>query len=404
MRIKNVISEVIKNNMCAGCGICAGVVPEKIKIKLNNEGYLRPEITEKITQEENLLIEKICPGNVINYKEVPLDQPIWGNIHTSAIAFANDEEVRHKASSGGVLSNLLIFLLEKEEVDEVIHIGVSKENPLLNEIKRSRSKEDILRHSGSRYSPSAPLSILKEILDENKRFAFVGKPCDVAALRSYSKIDNRVSDKIPYSFSFFCAGVPSLEGTYRILEKFNVEKQNVKSFKYRGDGWPGLTKIVTKQDDVFQMEYDDSWGKVLNRHLQSRCKVCIDGIGEFADISCGDGWFGDESGYPKFEESKGRSLVTARTKRGNELFERAVSEGYIVVDKDISHEEIELIQPYQADRRKLLLSRIIAMKLFGKKTPKYPLSLLIRNSLNIGIKKQIRSFSGTALRIVKGKL
>lgn len=405
MKTKNILTDVVDSNLCAGCGICAGILPNKINMNIDDKGYLRPIFLEpEINSDENFLLEQVCPGNVIKYEELPKSQPVWGNIKTSTIAFAKNEEVRHKSSSGGVISQLLIYLLDKNEIDEVVHIGVSDENPLLNEIKRSKTKEEVLKNSGSRYSPSAPLASLNELLDDNKRYAIVGKPCDIAALRRYSKFDERVSQKFQYLFSFFCAGIPSMEGTYQLLGKFNVEKDNVSSFKYRGDGWPGLTKIVTKENNVFEMKYDDSWGKVLNRHLQTRCKLCIDGIGEFSDISCGDGWFGDQNGYPSFEESKGRSLVTTRTPKGQKLFERAINEGYLIVEQEVDSKDIEKIQPYQADRRKLLLSRIIAMKIFKKKTPKYPISILIESSRNVKTRKIFRSFIGTIGRIAKGKI
>lgn len=401
----DIITKVLKSNMCSGCGICAGVVKDKkIKMEITSDGYLRPVIYGELTSEENNVLKNICPGNVINYVEVPNKEPLWGNIESSLLAYSSDDRIRHKASSGGVLSQLLIYLLEKNEIDEVIHIGGSNENPLLNEIKRSRTKEEVLSNSGSRYSPSAPLATLGEILNEDKRFAIVGKPCDIAALRSFSRIDERVSTKILYMFSFFCAGVPSLKGTYKILEHFNVNKEDVKKFRYRGEGWPGFTEVVTTQGEIYRMKYEESWGKILNKYLQTRCKICIDGIGEFADISCGDGWFGDENGYPIFEEQKGRSLVITRNQKGQRLLERAVKEGYIIVDKKITPEEIERIQPYQSDRRKLLLSRILAMKIFLKKTPKYPIRLLFMNSKKAVFRKKAKSFIGTTVRIIKGRI
>lgn len=50
------------------------------------------------------------------------------------------------------------------------------------------------------------------------------------------------------------------------------------------------------------MSYNESWGNILGKYLQKRCKICPDGIGEFADIVCADAWHGDKSGYPNFEE------------------------------------------------------------------------------------------------------
>jgi coenzyme F420 hydrogenase subunit beta len=36
------------------------------------------------------------------------------------------------------------------------------------------------------------------------------------------------------------------------------------------------------------MSYADSWGGILSRHVQFRCKICPDGTGGFADVVCAD--------------------------------------------------------------------------------------------------------------------
>ena len=154
----------------------------------------------------------------------------------------------------------------------------------------------------------------------HREYLFIGKPCDVAAVRQMQQHDPRLKENIPYIVSFMCAGTPSLQGTEQVLDKLEVERKDVTAFRYRGDGWPGLTKATLKNGDERTMTYNDSWGKVLNRHLQTRCKICPDGIGEFADIVCADGWEGDEKGYPSFEEREGNSLILVRTAKAANFF------------------------------------------------------------------------------------
>ena len=50
------------------------------------------------------------------------------------------------------------------------------------------------------------------------------------------------------------------------------------------------------------MSYHNSWGKILSRHVQHRCKICADGTGNPADLVCADAWHADDEGYPLFEE------------------------------------------------------------------------------------------------------
>ncbi len=147
-------------------------------------------------------------------------------------------------------------------------------DPLKNELQLSRTRADVLHAAGSRYAPSAPLARIVELLDSGARFAFVGKPCDVAALRQYGRTDPRVAQQVPYMLSFMCAGIPSHRGTLELLQTLGVTPNQVKTFRYRGDGWPGKARVVTHAGDVREMDYNASWGTILNRHLQFRCKIC----------------------------------------------------------------------------------------------------------------------------------
>jgi coenzyme F420 hydrogenase subunit beta len=125
-----------------------------------------------------------------------------------------------------------------------------------------------------------------------------------------------LTKRLSTKYRFFCGGVPSVKGTEKILERLDVPLSNVDSVKYRGNGWPGKATALLKDGTKRQMSYESAWGNILNKHLQFRWKICPDGIGEFADIVCGDAWYATESGKPDFSEHPGRSLVITRTESG----------------------------------------------------------------------------------------
>ncbi|MEG6532046.1 Coenzyme F420 hydrogenase/dehydrogenase, beta subunit C-terminal domain [Caldibacillus thermoamylovorans] len=398
--------DIIDLNMCAGCGLCESLF-SGAKMEYNNEGYLRPNFPETINHEDLQKLKDVCPGYLLDYSNVEQStkksHPLWGNYNSVSIGYSLNKRVRNKASSGGIISTLLIYLLDKNIIDEVIHIGVS-ENGIDNKIYTSSNSEQVLEHSGSRYSPSAPLINITDYLKQDKRFAFVGKPCDVAALMMLSKKDKRVNEKIIYKFSFFCAGVPSIKGTYEIFNKFKINKDDVKEFRYRGDGWPGYTRILTKENKEYKMSYNESWGSILNKHLQPRCKLCFDGIGEFADIVCGDGWIESKNGYPDFSEADGRSLIITRNKQGDRLLDSLLKDGYLSLENDFDINVLEKIQPYQAKRRKQLVSRIFALKSTFRHAPSYPTKKLIEASKTEKRYVLVRGYLGTLYRIAKGRI
>ncbi len=405
MKNSDVIKNIVSDQLCLGCGACVQVSGHgKVDLKLNTEGFLRPVVINDITESEAKAVLNVCPGIRVGNAEKGADySDLWGPVISTHVGWSTNPDIRYAASSGGGISAALCYLLSNNVVDCVLHSGVSDNDPLENGYKLSTSVEQIVEHCGSRYSPAAPLMGLMQAIERFDRIAFVGKPCDVVALRKLSEENHVVLEKIKYAISFMCAGTPSMKGTEAVLEAFSLNKNDIKSFNYRGDGWPGMATAITKDNEKHQMSYNESWGKILNKNLQVRCKICNDGTGESADITFADAWHGDETGYPSFEEQDGRSLIIVRTRLGSELLSSAVADGSLHIEP-FDKERIEEIQPYQAVRKKLIFSRLLAMKLCFQKTPSYPWGDMLRLSLSAGLKKNIVSFAGMTKRIVKLKL
>lgn len=396
-----VLGAVERGDLCSGCGLCAAVTePGSVAIGLNAEGYLRPQVRNDLSAEDEERVAAVCPG-------LRLDQDnhegenhvIWGPVRNTRVGYATDPALRFHASSGGVLSATLVYLLDSGLVDSVVQTAAAADSPLGNVIVESRDRTAVHDAAGSRYGPSAPLAEIRRQLERPGRFAFVGKPCDVAALRALGRRDPRVAEKIPFVISFFCAGVPSLHGTREILARLGAREDEVESFRYRGDGWPGATTVTTKDGRTLQMSYADAWGGILSRHLQFRCKICPDGSGGFADLVCADAWYGDEGGYPAFAEADGRSLVITRTQKGEELVLKAQEAGYLELS-DLDLGEVAKMQPFQARRKMLIVSRLAALALLGRPRPRYQGLHLLRAARMAGIGETARSFLGTLRRLL----
>jgi coenzyme F420 hydrogenase subunit beta len=395
------IQQVLDSDLCVGCGACQHIVPSKIKIALNANGYLRPHILMPLEATENKHALAVCPG--IHVEHTPPLQPkdeMWGPVISCQAGWSTNAALRHQASSGGGLSALAGYLLDSLLVDAVLHIGVSNSDPLTNEYRISTTKEQVAQNAGSRYAPAAPLLGLEDALSKHKKLAFIGKPCDVVAMRKLANMDTRVANQVLYCLSFMCAGVPSMKGTHAVLKHLDTPVDQLVQFKYRGNGWPGLATATRRDGTTKSMTYDESWGQILNRHLQFRCKICFDGTGEFADITCADAWYGNKGGYPSFEEAAGRSLLITRTAKGQALLERALADGVIEITS-IPNTDLPIIQPYQASRKKLALSRMIAIRLSGKMPPNYNQTSMLRLAKAASLKENIKSFGGTLKRVLK---
>lgn len=393
----NVISDIIDNGLCTGCGACVAAIGRPdLTMAMSDDGYLRPNRVPLAPAEKETLAA-VCPGQALDGRSDEADyHPLWGPIRCLATGHATDPDVRYRGSSGGVLTAIAIGLVEAGEVDFVVTNGAAEDDPINNATGRKDDRAALLAAAGSRYAPSSPLAGLEVHLATGKRFAFIGKPCDVAGLSRMAKCDPRIDAQIPYRLAFFCAGVPSRKGTLGVLDKLGVAHDDCVRFQYRGDGWPGLARAHRRDGSEESMDYNSSWGTILNRHLQFRCKICPDGTGEFADLVCADAWYGKD-GYPDFAERDGRSLIVARTAAGQSLYDRALAEGWIASEPlDIA--EIEKMQPYQANRKRNVVARTMALFAARRRKPCFRRLDLIRLALREGKVAQFRNAYGTYRR------
>lgn len=389
------LSKIVDNGLCLGCGGCVATLQrDDLKMAMTSDGYLRPSVVPLDANERAKLVQ-VCAGLALEHDGSREEEyhPLWGPIREVSTGYATDPEVRYRGSSGGVLSALAISLVESGEVEFIWSTAADPADPIGNESAPRVSRQDVLTAAGSRYAPSSPLAGIERHLADGRRFAFVGKPCDVAALRRMAQHDPRIDDQIPYKLAFFCAGVPSRKGTQQVIEAMGINPDRVTRFQYRGDGWPGFARARDLDGNEAQMDYNSSWGTILNKHLQFRCKICPDGIGEFADIACADAWYGKD-GYPDFTERDGRSLIVVRTKAGQRLLDNARA-GQQVATDSLAVDEIARMQPYQVNRKRNTIARSAALWVARGNGPRYRKLALLKLAASTPLREQLRNFVGT---------
>lgn len=383
---------------CTGCGLCVSV--KKVLMKRDERG-LRI-ISEN--KENDAFYSAVCPagGWQCSYLK---EGAIWGRERGVFLSYSTDAYIRHMASSGGVLTAISLYLIETKKVDGIIHIKQDQNEPIETEIACSYTRDEVLECMGSRYSSSMPLAAISEYIGNGKKYAFVGKPCDVTALRNYMLHHAAALKSFPYLLSFFCAGAPSRDANLNLLNKLGCAQSKCADLRYRGNGWPGYATATDHDGKEYKMTYRNAWRDTLGRDIRKICRLCLDGIGEAADISCGDAWYLDDKNQPVFDESEGRNVVFCRTEAGRELFDQVCKAGYVERrDYDNFEKELSYSQAYQYDRRASMAATLSAMKFLHRKIPQYDKKLVHSYSKNISIKKKLIRFRGTLKRALEGKL
>jgi coenzyme F420 hydrogenase subunit beta len=394
------LQRVVKGQLCTGCGLCAAVSGGAIEMSSSAEGFNRPRQLAPLGSANETVIAEACPGAIVaSWPSAPRLHPVWGPYHAVYTGHAVDADLRFKGSSGGAVTALAVHALNSGVVDRVIHVVANPDDPAGNLVRCSSSAAEVIEGAGSRYVSSSPLADIEKVLADGGSAAFIGKPCDVSALRRLALVDPRVDAHIPLMLAFFCAGIPSRRAVGRVLDALGVAPGDLAAFRYRGNGWPGKATATAKDGRVAQMSYEESWGDFLSKDVQFRCKICPDAVGGTADIACADAWYGGETGYPTFEELDGRSLIVSRTARGQSVLDAAVAAGDVAIEP-LALGEIDLMQPSQAHRKRLVRGRLAALAVTFQPRPRVEGLSIAAASKGEGLKEQLRNFLGTLRRIV----
>lgn len=379
---------------CTGCGLCQayGIAT----LQEDQKGFLHP-----IEGDEKKL-EKICPSGGNQCRQMDATK-IWGKTKGVYYGWSEDKNVRKQASSGGVITEIAAYLLESNYVDAIIHTCMNPDSPTETVTCISTTRTELIERCGSRYAISHPLLNFSN-LDRNLRYAFIGKPCDVTALKNYMDIDAELKKMIPVTISFFCAGLPSVHAQKRLLERLGCE-EDASSLRYRGNGWPGYATVITKDGRESSIDYNSSWGEILGRDVMKMCRFCLDGVGEMADISCGDAWYLTQEGKPDFSEHEGRNVIFVRSSAGEDVLNRMTALAKIHLEAFPDYEEkLKYMQFYQNDRRATMWAKVLALKLMGRVTPRYGVNVLSSYSKHTSIKRNASIFKGTIKRILEKKI
>ena len=398
--------DIARWRLCVGCGACASVCPHgRISLRDFPEEGIRPILQGGDCRGCDLCLQA-CPMVETSFPEEAKGEgaalglgPGWGPVLEIWEGHASDPAFRFNGASGGVLTALSAFCLEVLAMRGVLHTGANPEDPIRNLTRLSRTREELMASSGSRYSPASVCDGLELVEAEGGPCAFVGRPVEVAALKRVCKLLPELERRVGAVFSFFCAEAPATLGTLELLGKLGVDPGQVELLRYRGRGWPGEFAVFLKgqSEPRVSMSYWESWS-FLQAYRPWASHLWPDGTGEFADITCGDPWYMAPDG-----ENPGESLVVVRTRRGMELLRGAMEEGYLELRPAEPWKLIESQRGLIA-KKKAVCGRLLAVRLFGLPVPRFKGGRLLECWMGLSAKDKTRSILGTVRRILVRKL
>lgn len=320
-------AEVIDAGLCTRCGSCVGVCPEQAIQIADPLGEALPVLVGECC--DSGACYRSCSGKFVSWPDLTRQvfdtEPanfLIGEQRSISVGFAAVPEVRGNAASGGLISAISLYLLEKHLVDGIITLVDSEAEPYRAVPRIITDRQGVLAAAQSRYSISPLNTIFSELEKLPGVYAYVGLPCQVHSLRKLQTEGYPGVEKIKYVIGTYCGNILHFDSVRSFLSRNGVKDlSHITSLKYRAGDWPGRMQVSLKDGRVFGLEKFYA-NYLIPFYIMQRCLLCTDLTNEFADISCGDGW------SPVYEErGKGWSIALGRTALGAGLLEQMNKEG-----------------------------------------------------------------------------
>jgi coenzyme F420-reducing hydrogenase beta subunit len=329
----NKIEDIVRQEMCTGCGVCVSESQGSLKMELSEFGFLIPvQINEKFTGNA----VKVCPFNPNPEKQVK-DETLLAelflteakNINTQIGKYLNtyvgfSNHYRATSSSGGIATYVFETLLRDNVVD---HLYIVKEAEGKYEYQLFSDVNDIVKISKTKYTPVTLEKLFLDINDIQGKVAISGVACFIKAIRLKQYYNPELKHKIPFLVGIICGGLKSNFFTDYLAQKANIKtaysKQDYRIKNPKSQAIDYSFGAFDKNHEFKQVRMQtigDMWGTGMFK--SNACDFCDDVTTELADISLGDAWM-----YPYTNDGLGNSVVVTRSALAENIIKKGIDKG-----------------------------------------------------------------------------
>ena len=332
---------ICDKKLCTGCGACSQICPQRaVMMAADDEGFLHPYIDEELCNDCELCT-RTCPIN----KAIHADKDIVFASTESVISelsvddnpelqnrayacYSRDESVRAQSTSGGVFSQLALYIFGEGGV--VFGAGFDKDFRVRHAFTGSEYELDGLRRSKYVQSDTGnTFREAKEFLNEGKMVLYCGTPCQIAGLKAY--LGREYTGLLTCDLA--CHGVPSPKvWTYYLdymKRKYNSPIKAI-SFRDKATGWKTSSMRIDFENgsrymDLVQKEiFFIGFGKsIFNRQSCYDCWFRLQNTK--ADITLADFWGIEQQKEEGYADNHGVSLVITHTAAGEQALKHIES-------------------------------------------------------------------------------
>jgi coenzyme F420-reducing hydrogenase beta subunit len=349
-------ADMVKSGLCVGCGACASMQRDG-RMEWNRDGFLQPSGDASWYGDRRLSFGRTCPmspvapnEDSIAYREFPeaaREDRAIGRFEAAYVGHAARSEFRTQGSSGGLVGWVAGQLLESGAVDGVAHVvPADPARGRLFEYRISRTAEQLSQGAKSRYYPVELSAVLREVRAVEGRYAIVGIPCFIKAMRLLQRAEPLLRERIAFTLGIFCGHMKSRQMVESFAWQLGTELGKVQAIDYRlkdpsrPANWYRAQLELTDGSATAQDWWhlaDGDWGAGFFQN--PACDYCDDVVAETADIAFGDAWL-----EPYSSDGRGTNVVVLRSKLLHALIRRGIEQGQL----DLKLVDAEFVKATQA--------------------------------------------------------
>lgn len=370
------IDPVVSNDLCTQCGACVAMCPHD-NIVLDRDEHWRfyPRVVEEdpcIKHCKSLCVE-ICAGvheDSSLWKKQPIVEKDYkefcgGPVLQTWIGYSTDDGIRSRGTSGGLITGLLVYLLESGKIDGVLLVGPNNAHPLEHDIMIARTRADIEAAWGSKYYPMPIGKLFRELMHKTEKYAVVLLGCHMRSLRLMERFIPRLRTSVVLRVGIICGYCSGFKATVDQAKEWGVKDlYQIKRIDYRDGKWPGNVRIQAPGIDKHTVIYN--FLARLPLTTNHRCMICSDLMNETADITLGDAWLKELT----TRKDEGWSVMAVRNPAVVPLIAEAVRDGALYLEEVDTETFIRSQEkPMRYKKHALLVRLWFAKKIMRRSIP-----------------------------------
>ncbi len=352
--LSTLMSTVVEGGYCVGCGVCAALPNSPVSMHLDAYGRYTPTLPERgdvqqQSEQESEPFLSTCPFGEGSANEDAIAADAFGDacsyhdrigyyLETFA-GYVAEGAFRASGSSGGMGTWILSELFRQDLIDYVIHVQQqpAEQGNVLFKFQISSGLAEIRRGAQSRYYPVEMSEVIQQIREQPGRYAIVGVPCFIKAIRLLAKVDDLVCDRITFCIGLVCGHLKSTQFADMFAWQCDIPPGQIQAINFRKKlpgrnanrygievvgARDGKQISITKPNNEF---FGFLWGHGFFKY--QACDYCDDVLAETADMTVGDAWL------PQYvEDSQGTNVLVIRHPILQTIVQQARDSGRLYLD------------------------------------------------------------------------